>query len=998
MQSLLVIGDVRYHSVEVRQAAWKGVEVGEIRDAQVLMPGGALMMAHAIKQMTHECRTWLTVDGEHDSDKVDDVIGCLEPIDDKEKMDDAGVQLIRWEFVPCDVDGTKRKKARLIRRDDSDSWNLCEFSPLSEKVVRMLTAKGFDTWPDVIVFDDLRLFFRNLRFQRNLDGFKASELQHFSDALANVEQRKQQHEALLTLLFHRFFKARQESLNTDRSTLEPVIIGSIRNKPGEIFNERWHQDAQSERAQNHLFEHQESGWTFPIEKGFENAREQHVDKTVWLHLLDDVWLRRRVVILLEASDLRDDGLSISTGLSWERTAQDTISQLRHSPTYRQFLQFGHVIVRYGVTGALYIESGDYQNSRSYTLFFDPEHDDSHWSLATKTGEVLGDSSVYVAQFVKAIQKECRKHGGTPELVRLGKVISDGIVKAIKSNQLLSRTSYGESWPAFRNAIGKVEDSKNCRSLPSGVFCTRIDPSQGVDGGEDCTHDWTVSEPEEFVRKKPVRSEPHVAAASIPPSLQRRWSILMQSAMVGDMLNIASRIVRYGATEVFNFSQGDNYVRAREVLIQYIIDVAYEHQGRMASDAGIRRNWEEVCAIAIDRFNDGERAPIRRREHHKLNSAALVELKKLRPNVAVFKQRKLWHHLNQPNADLVFERIFLAFAPKKSNDCVGFSRSLTPDPIVAPMIRYGKKGQPLFVVDRREVEGYRAVEILMRQHLEEVKTGTSNRPLCISVFGPPGSGKSFAVKRINDAIEESQAGEGRVKVEVLPAYNLGQFADVKNLETAFEEISARATMATESGKTTTGVPIAFFDEFDSSFGVEEFGWLKFFLAPMEDGIFGKSRVHNAILVFAGGTRRTFDEFSMANRPTTDEQFIKFSKAKGPDFASRLSGHLDIVGINTTGTEDELFMIRRAMVIRSILSSQQSLKEGVEADIDDQMNRALLKAPGFRNGSRSIRMLLELCRDPKGRVSASEIPPIHQLNMHVDGKAFLDLLHERPDRFR
>ena len=39
-----------------------------------------------------------------------------------------------------------------------------------------------------------------------------------------------------------------------------------------------------------------------------------------------------------------------------------------------------------------------------------------------------------------------------------------------------------------------------------------------------------------------------------------------------------------------------------------------------------------------------------------------------------------------------------------------------------------------------------------------------------------------------------------------------------------------------------------------------------------------------------------------------------------------------------------------------------------------------------------MLLDLCQsDDDHRVSVSAVPPIHQLNMLVDGKAFQDLLN-------
>ena len=40
-------------------------------------------------------------------------------------------------------------------------------------------------------------------------------------------------------------------------------------------------------------------------------------------------------------------------------------------------------------------------------------------------------------------------------------------------------------------------------------------------------------------------------------------------------------------------------------------------------------------------------------------------------------------------------------------------------------------------------------------------------------------------------------------------------------------------------------------------------------------------------------------------------------KGPDFVSRLSGHIDIIGPNPTDEYDQAYVIRRALILRQIL---------------------------------------------------------------------------------
>ncbi len=108
-----------------------------------------------------------------------------------------------------------------------------------------------------------------------------------------------------------------------------------------------------------------------------------------------------------------------------------------------------------------------------------------------------------------------------------------------------------------------------------------------------------------------------------------------------------------------------------------------------------------------------------------------------------------------------------------------------------------------------------------------------------------------------------------------------------------------------------------DEFDSDLAGVSFGWLRHFLAPMQDGAFQQGQILHpigkAIFVFAGGTSARLADFA-GNRST------EFRLAKGPDFASRLKGHVDIVGPDPRGGDpeaDPYYRIRRAILLRSML---------------------------------------------------------------------------------
>ncbi|XHG06607.1 hypothetical protein AWENTII_009794 [Aspergillus wentii] len=193
----------------------------------------------------------------------------------------------------------------------------------------------------------------------------------------------------------------------------------------------------------------------------------------------------------------------------------------------------------------------------------------------------------------------------------------------------------------------------------------------------------------------------------------------------------------------------------------------------------------------------------------------------------------------------------------------------------PTVSYGK----LTTADRHEAESYRAIAGLVEGYLGVEK---QKKPISISVFGPPGAAKSFGVKELVKPIGEAL---GRKVTEL--TFNLSQFMDYADLLAAFHKI--RDTVL--NGE----IPLAFFDEFDTAFGEQKLGWLRYFLAPMQDGEFlenGQDRpIGKGIFVFAGGTCATYEEF-VGNFYDGDS-----TRAKKPDFVSRLRGYINILGPNS-----------------------------------------------------------------------------------------------------
>jgi hypothetical protein len=315
----------------------------------------------------------------------------------------------------------------------------------------------------------------------------------------------------------------------------------------------------------------------------------------------------------------------------------------------------------------------------------------------------------------------------------------------------------------------------------------------------------------------------------------------------------------------------------------------------------------------------------------------------------------------------------------------------------PHLRIGE----LISVDGEEITALRNLRQVVRQY---DRHDDGKKPLSIGVFGPPGAGKSFAVKQIANNL----LGKRSQWLE----FNLSQFKDANDLIGACHQIRDQVLQ----GK----LPVAFFDEFDS----HNYSWLKYLLAPMQDGRFQEGELTHTIgkcvLIFAGGTSWTFDAFGPPDGNDA-EAATQFRLAKGPDFQSRLDAYLNVVGPNPRvrekppdgGTspdapggagdsapsyrvggrrmvEDERdiwWPIRRALMLRSVLR----LKPDSKLTIDPGLLHALLRVSRYRHGSRSMEKIL-LPMQKCGTFSPSSLPHGSQLELQTNADEFLTLLGE------
>jgi hypothetical protein len=282
--------------------------------------------------------------------------------------------------------------------------------------------------------------------------------------------------------------------------------------------------------------------------------------------------------------------------------------------------------------------------------------------------------------------------------------------------------------------------------------------------------------------------------------------------------------------------------------------------------------------------------------------------------------------------------------------------------------------PLTTPERQQLESLR--DLIVRY----VNQKDHRRPLCIAVFGPPGSGKSFAVEQIQS--EVSKCVNITLSATTINLTQLSSTAELAHalhaaVASSSKEPSSVPARSDDTRSEDSTTPIVFFDEFDTTRNGAPYGWLSWFLAPMHDGKFihdGKNvSLRKAIYFFAGGTAATMDEFSQR------ECEGPFRSAKGPDFVSRLRGFLDMAGPNSDPR-----MLRRALIFRIELDRRVELAGRSKVRVKKELLEALLRAGRYRHGARSIAALVELAAldATQGALGWDILPDDHLVALQVD----------------
>ena len=508
-------------------------------------------------------------------------------------------------------------------------------------------------------------------------------------------------------------------------------------------------------------------------------------------------------------------------------------------------------------------------------------------------------------------------------------------------------------------------------------------------GQDIIGDWIgrlkkeISSDDVEARKK--GRDPRAACISIPADLLRplsseecrpshQWRILDEGLKDSPVsrLNVAVAIVRWGVDQVLNHHWGPSSEKAPAP--------------GMATDSGVGAEAgkaADATTAESDTANSGTAKAPTTAESPKVAR----EEGKPDPTTEIWQTltRRLMHNPKDHSPDYITLKIgdWPKMPPERDFPFVEQEDKLKEGfDLDAPIKKFGQ----LVASDREEIESLSAVKNLLGAYVRDSEF--NKRPISLAVFGPPGTGKSFAVKQIAQTIDSDNK-----LIEILE-YNVAQFRTIEDLG----EVLTKVASVNNQKKT----PLVFFDEFDCALNGQELGWLKFFLAPMQDGNFYGAHqtiyLGRGIFVFAGGTHNSFEEFYARGRQD-HRQRRNFEQQKGPDFISRLRGHINILPINADA-QQEKHLIRRAIILRDLLKQYGFLhpKNGSEqtAMVDEAVIYALLTVDYYHHGIRSMEQIIQMCTPIDGWIRCGSLPSRAQFNMHVDADGFFIRLHRGRSR--
>lgn len=663
------------------------------------------------------------------------------------------------------------------------------------------------------------------------------------------------------------------------------------------------------------------------------------------------------IFFMGVHTLRKAGFSITKGSAWEDTLKDVVNIVNSPRLSEQNSTLGRMCKSGNVVIRFGITGAMLITNQGKDIKF--YFDPNSYGLrgTGESGHVMGSSTVFVASLVNAISAQFNEDESSCDY---NKVFDLGLRSGIVRSQRMFRYGYGESLTELR-----VSSCKNW-----------VNP--------------------EIFRGDIERIRSVVVPLTINQDQMAEWSIV-RSQMLEKLVGPS----RIGGTNV--------YISPDTLYNEYGIRIY-----RSAEESELPTEGASLIILALVSNklhfrvfdNTGVRV-VEKREPDALPINKLDELKQFireqKPDNSYLQDSEYVEIIKETVLSLTDDRLrywkelVLSYAISVVRNGVGKTFNSNPNLPTAPVVEYGR----LLLIAKEDIQTYKPIYNVMKEHL----TSQVNKPMSIAVFGEPGTGKSFAIKEIAQSL-------GHNDIEPIEL-NIAQMAGKEYLDRAFVrvvDVCARG-----------GIPLVFFDEFDAQLQGVSLGWIKYYLEPMQDGIYRFQGVPlsigKAIFVFAGGTSPTMNDFTLKGKPFASPKYfqrhsgenlddaierhrkkcvgehnpIDFEayeeakiEAKQIDFISRVRIGLNVPGINRLNANDSRIpYLRRAVILRGILEQRNLAGPNAECTVDPRIISILLTAKKFVHGARSMEAVVRMCSKYDDWLLPATFPKEKLLCNHVEG---------------
>jgi hypothetical protein len=98
----------------------------------------------------------------------------------------------------------------------------------------------------------------------------------------------------------------------------------------------------------------------------------------------------------------------------------------------------------------------------------------------------------------------------------------------------------------------------------------------------------------------------------------------------------------------------------------------------------------------------------------------------------------------------------------------------------------------------------------------------------------------------------------------------------------------------------------------------------------------------------------------------------------------------LGPNQANEKDKNYILRRALLLRSLCERKLKIEKGKDAPINKNVLWAMLLVPKYKHGARSMEAILDMSRIEGNVWEPVSLPFYSQLSLHVDADAFIKLV--------